>query len=116
VHELLPLDALIVLMLQRCWGDRWGIKPADALDFRVLTGRGDIARPGLMARARELRCERTVSRFLSRCDPPAGVLELGLASRTARFRWSGAVFAERPTLLFEAGLVRSSRIPFVLLD
>lgn len=43
-----PVDSLLVgLVLQRCWGDRWLLKPHDALDFRLITERlGDTLSDG----------------------------------------------------------------------
>jgi hypothetical protein len=67
-----PVDALLVgLVMQRAWGDRWRIKPHDPLDLRLLSDHAGVTRARLWERARELRCERTLARFLERCDPAA---------------------------------------------
>jgi hypothetical protein len=73
-----PVDAIVVLALQRCWGDGWGIKAHDVLDLRLLAARiGPSWRTDVRARARDLRCARTVDLFIRRCDPDAGMPVLG---------------------------------------
>ncbi|HEY9449658.1 MAG TPA: nucleotidyltransferase family protein, partial [Gemmatimonadaceae bacterium] len=43
-----PVDAALVgLVLQRCWGDRWHLKPHDVLDLRSLSERLGVARDAL---------------------------------------------------------------------
>ena len=111
-----PVDALLVLALQRCWGDGWRLKPADFLDFRLLVERFSITREALWRRATELRCERTLRFFLERCDPESGVLNLMPPSRSEYRRMNTAVLRERPTLHFERGLARALAAPRAMLD
>ena len=98
VREPDDVDALLVgLILQRAWGgDRWGLKPHDAIDFRLLALR--VPRERLEARARELGATATLRRFLARCDPPAGRLRLAPEGRAARWASDLAALPERGPL------------------
>jgi hypothetical protein len=92
-----PVDAIVVLALQRCWGDGWGLKPHDVLDMRLLAERiGSSWRDEVLDRARELRCARTVELFVRRCDPDAGMPALGLPTPRERRRLAVRSRLERP--------------------
>jgi hypothetical protein len=96
IHLPAPVDALLVgLVLQRCWGDRWQLKPHDLLDFRFLTERLGVTREEVLERARELHVERTLSIFLAHCDPAAALLELRPPTLAERRRWDLAALGER---------------------
>lgn len=110
LHVPAPVDALLVgLVLQRCWGDRWQLKPHDVLDVRVLTARLGITREALHERARELRMERTLAIFLARCDPAAARLALRPPTRAERRRWDRATIPERGLVGAYARAVRRVR-------
>jgi hypothetical protein len=118
VREPDPVDALLILMLQRCWGgDRWRLKPHDVLDVRVLQTRAGVSHEMLLTRARELGCERTLALFLERCDPEAGRLDLAVPSGARLRRWRIAVAREGGiTMLAAKPLGRVVRSPRVLVD
>lgn len=99
-REMAPVDALLVgLVLQRCWGgDRWHLKPHDALDFRLICERYGVGREQLWERARELGAARTLGLFLGRCDPGAGGLDLTPPPAASLRRWDRAAFPERGPL------------------
>lgn len=111
-----PVDALLILALQRCWGDGWRLKPHDALDMRYLGERFGVDRVQLLERARELNCERTVRVFLEMCDPQSGHLQLAAPQpRTVR-RWQRAVLRERPLLRVERQILVPLLGPGVVRD
>jgi hypothetical protein len=94
IREMAPVDALLVgLVLQRCWGDRWRLKPHDPIDFRLLSR--DVPRAMLVARARELGASGALAHFLERCDPDAGRLHLGAPDRPTRLAWDLGALTER---------------------
>ena len=97
VRVLDPPDAVLIgLVLNRAWStDGWRLKPRDYVDFRAIVERHGVTKAALVERARELRCERTLARFLQRCDPFEGRIELRTPSRPERLRWSLAVAHER---------------------
>lgn len=70
VRTLSPVDAALVgIVLQRAWGgDRWGVRPRDLADWRLLAERYGVTRAALEARARELGCRATLAAFLARWD------------------------------------------------
>jgi len=118
VREMDPTDALLVgLVLQRCWGDRWHLKPCDPIDFRFLQQRCGLDRERLATRARELGCSRTLRIFLERCDPEEGRLLLGAPSQRQLRGWNRAVFAERgPLGTLQSSLSRLYHLPQYLGD
>ena len=92
IREMAPVDALLVgLVLQRCWGDRWRLKPHDPIDFRLL----GVPRAELWARARELGATGALAHFLERCDPDAGRLQLAPPDRRTRLAWDLGALGER---------------------
>jgi hypothetical protein len=101
VRELDPVDAALVLVLQRSWGEGWQLKPADMLDLRCLVQTGDVRREQLLSRAFELNCARTLRIFLERCDPWRQRVELGAPTEKQLRRYQRAVRRERPLLSFE---------------
>lgn len=119
IRELVPVDALVVgLILQRCWGgDRWHLKPHDALDFRFIVQRLGVTREELRGRARELRAECTLALFLERCDPEAMRLDLAPPSAAALRRWDLGAFRERgPLGSGERALLLLYRAPHLVRD
>jgi hypothetical protein len=109
------VDALLVgVVLQRCWGgDRWAVKPHDAVDFRLLA-EGGVSRAELEARADELRCRRTLDAFLTRCDPDTGRLTLAMPTADEVRGYEQAARGERPDASFAAWPYRLRRLPRVL--
>ena len=97
VHVLDPRDAVLMgLVLNRAWStDAWRLKPRDYVDFRVVVEQHGVTKAALVGRARELRCELTLARFLQRCDPFEGRIDLRTPTRAQRLRWSLAVARER---------------------
>jgi len=118
VREPDPVDALLVaLILQRCWGgDRWGLKPCDILDFRYLVERRGVTREALWARARELRCTRTLASFLERCDPEVGRFDLRVPRGAARWRLDLRAIPERGPIGLDRAIGRLLRAPGSALD
>ncbi|HKG95050.1 MAG TPA: lasso peptide biosynthesis B2 protein [Gemmatimonadaceae bacterium] len=115
VREMAPADAaLVALVLNRCWGERWSLQPHDALDLRQMAARWGTTREDLLARARELRCERTLKAFLERCDPWAGRLKLATPSPADVRRWDWAALLERGPLAAEKAIRRMIRAPQAL--
>lgn len=108
-----PVDALLVgLVLQRCWGDRWQLKPHDLLDFRFITERLGVTRDELSDRARELRVERTLAIFLAHCDPVARRLELRPPTRAELRGWDRTALGERGLAgTYEVPLRRIRNLP-----
>lgn len=112
VHLPDPVDALLILALQRSWGDRWGLKPHDALDVRLLAERaGSRWRETLGERARALGCARTLGLFLERCDPERGTLGPAHLSPLEVLRRNLAVVPERPTLWIRRLVARARIVP-----
>ena len=97
LHALHPYDALIMgLILGRCWSrDVWQLRAQDYLDMQTLSRRYDLSRAGLLTRAKALGCERTVGRFLQRCDAFTGVLELSPPSTLQTLQWELTHWRER---------------------
>lgn len=117
VREPSPVDMLLVaLVLQRAWGsEAWQIKPHDIIDFRHITSRLGVTRDDLWARARELRCERTLGMFLDRCDPDAARLDLSPIPARQLRRFQARAFRERGLLgNIEVNLARVVGAPFAL--
>jgi hypothetical protein len=112
-----PVDALLVLALQRCWGDRWGLKAQDALDVRYLSERAGAGwRAEIRERAAALGCARTLEIFLRRCDPDRGRLVLAAPTRAEQRRWNLAVVRERPLLWAERWTARLALLPAAAVD
>lgn len=111
-----PTDALLVLALQRCWGDGWRLKMHDAIDMRHLTERFDVDRRALLDRARALGCARTVRIFLDMCDPENGRVRLDAPARGTVRRHQISVLPERPLLAVERPLMYARLAPGVLYD
>lgn len=112
VREMTETDAIIVgLALGRCWSlDRGRLKAHDVLDFRLLASR--VHPDEIRRRARELGCERTLRRFMERCDPAEGRLHFHPPSRAARWRSALAAWVERgPVGTPELALSRLLRAP-----
>lgn len=117
IREPSPVDMLLVaLILQRSWGpETWQIKPHDVIDFQQITSQRGVTRDALWARARVLRCERTLATFLERCDPDAGRLDLLPISAKQLRRNRARVFAERGVLgTTETNVGRAISAPFAL--
>ena len=104
VRELDPVDAALVLILQRGWGEGWQLKPADILDLRCLVDHAGVRYEQLAARANELNCWHSVRIFLERCDPWRRRLELRAPTAQQLRRYQLAVLPERPLLLFQNAL------------
>lgn len=85
VTVMLPRDddaALVGLVLNRYWsGDRYELRATDYLDLARLAADGGL--DGLMRRAAELGCTRTLKAFLGRCDPFRQRLDLTPLGRAA---------------------------------
>ena len=113
-----PRDAILMgLVLNRAWStDAWRLKPRDYVDFRVVVERHGVTKAALVERARELRCERTLARFLERCDPFERRIDLRTPSRAQRLRWSLAVARERRPYWFDHALNLPLIAPGVLRD
>ena len=116
VRELDPTDAVLVLMLQRCWGDEWRLRPTDWLDLRQLIEVHSVTRGRLLGRAYALGCARTVLAFLDRCDPWRPTLDLRSPTQPEIKQFRRTVFTERPLLAVEPWLARVPRMPGLLID
>ena len=115
VKELMPADALLLIALQRCWGEGWQLKPADALDARVLVQRTGVTKRELLTRARQLGCQRTAALFLERCDPWAQRAELDEPGLLQVAVLDRLVARERPCRKGDT-LRRLLRAPLVVAD
>jgi hypothetical protein len=116
VFAFTPIDTILVLMLQRGWGEKWRLKPADPIDLQMLVQKHKVERAAVLARARELGCTRTVRIFLERCDPWAGRLDLTTPAGEVLRGYYRAAAVERPLLAFEANIRRMMAVPAVLHD
>ena len=116
VRELDPTDAVLVLMLQRCWKDGWRLRPTDWLDLRQLIEAHSVSRGRLLGRAYALGCARTVLAFLDRCDPWRPSLDLRPPTPQEIKQYRRTVFAERPLLAVEPWLACVPRMPGLLID
>jgi hypothetical protein len=95
------VDAALVLVLQRSWGDGWQLKPSDILDLRCLVQTRGVRREQLLARAFELNCSRTLRIFLERCDPWHRRIDLCPPTEEQLRGYQRAVGSERPLLSYE---------------
>ena len=114
-----PVDALLILVLQRGWGsERWRLKPQDVLDVRMLIERAGVTLEAARARARELGCARTLELFLERCDPTTGRVALSPPSRRDAMRRDAVTLVERRAIsrAHELTLIRLAHAPAMLLD
>ncbi|NJK46458.1 MAG: nucleotidyltransferase family protein [Pleurocapsa sp. SU_196_0] len=91
VRVLMPLDALLLMLLNRRWGDWWSRKPSDYPDASVLQTRGGFSRDDLLRRARDLGCEGTITLALESCDPWLENLVLETPRRSERWKRDYAV-------------------------
>ena len=114
--EMQPVDAVLILMLQRCWGDGWQLKPADPIDLRLITNVYAVSRDAVLQRAHELDCVRTVRIFLELCDPWQRTLQFEQRTTRQIRRFRIRVLRERPLLAFERLVPRLRRAPALLLD
>jgi hypothetical protein len=119
-----PVDALLVcLVLHRCWDVApWALKPHDPVDFRLLAAHGPVTHEEVWARARELRCDRTLGAFLERCDPWDGRWEVEPPALGKRLRLDLSLWPERTPRRYErrvlrlARVRRLARVPRILLE
>lgn len=81
VRLLKPVDHMIVLLLNRRWGDRWGRKASDYCDLLALIERYGITKTDLLERAKALGCVRNIQIIVQTCDPWCMKLELRKPSR-----------------------------------
>ena len=116
VRELDPTDAVLILMLQRCWGDQWRIRPVDWLDLRQIVEAHSVSRGRLLGRAYALGCAGTVLAFLERCDPWRLRLDLRPPTQSEVKHYRRTVITERPLLALEPWLARIPRMPGLLID
>ncbi|HEU4743289.1 MAG TPA: lasso peptide biosynthesis B2 protein [Meiothermus sp.] len=117
VHLMQPVDALLIgLLLNRRWGDRWGIKPSDLPDARALAGRFGLVRGDLERRAGELGCTRTLGLLLERCDPWENRVSLALPSPRQRLRWEIETMGELGIWWLERRFGQFLRLPGVIAD
>jgi hypothetical protein len=91
VRVLAPLDALLLMLLNRRWGDWWGRKPSDYPDAQHLITLGKYTRDDLLTRARALGCEGTITLTLETCDPWQKKFSLGAPTRAERWKRDFAV-------------------------
>jgi hypothetical protein len=82
-----PVDHVIVLLLNRRWGDRWARKATDYTDLLAIQERYAVTRDNVLARAKELGCFRNVTLTLETCDPWLKKLKLGRPARWQQILW-----------------------------
>jgi hypothetical protein len=119
VRVLAPADAALMgVVLARTWsgGDDWHLKTADYLDLTVAWQRLGCTRAGLLDRAAQLRCSRSLGLFLRRCDPWNERLCLRPPTRAERRRWYLVAMPERGHLAVERAAVSLSRLPGTAFD
>ncbi|MEM6430435.1 MAG: lasso peptide biosynthesis B2 protein [Deinococcota bacterium] len=116
VFALQDTDALLMgLILNRSWSeDDTRLHAHDYLDMVSLLRRVSLEQ--VHTRARELGCERTLRRFLSRCNPAQEQLVLSHPSRAKRVWWNVLAGLERPLPLLERTLAKVLRLPGLLRD
>lgn len=109
-----PVDALIILAVQRGWGDGWHLKAHDRLDVRHLALQlGSGWRDAALERAGQLRCERTLAQFLRRCEDGRGGPTSSRAPTLRRVAYNVATLPERPWMVRTPRVVRA---PVLLVD
>jgi hypothetical protein len=118
VRVLDARDAVLIgVVLNRCWsGDDWRLKARDYVDIRTLVEQHGVDEASLTARARELRCLRTLQSFLARCDPYRKHLDLRPPSLRRRWWWSLRVAHERRPARLERTLLLPLKAPGVMID
>lgn len=98
-------SAVVGVILQRCWGDDWKLRPHHLLDLHLLRGEAGVTREAILGRAEALGCRRTVELFL-RHHP--GILDDAeadpQAARPTRWGRTAAVLLDRPDRVLAAPL------------
>lgn len=79
-------DQIIVGLMNRRWGDRWGRKPSDLLDLRAIAAHHELSCDAVLARGAELGCAPTLRLTLESCDPWLNRLELRQPSRLEQIK------------------------------
>jgi len=111
-----PVDAALILALQRFWGDTFQIRPHDPIDLRFLIKKKGVTKKDLMERASELHCHRSVKAFLECCNPWAYYVQLSKPTISQLAKWSLQILPERGSVLFEKNLRKLMNAPSALMD
>lgn len=113
-----PVDALLVgLILNRLWvPEHWTIKPQDLLDFRALIEQAGVTLEGLLERAQEFGCLRTVRQFLGRCNGFTNRIDLRPSTTWQRLRWDVQLLPERGSITGEYAINLIGKVPSVVQD
>lgn len=114
VRVLSSTDALLVMYLNRAWGDLWGRKPHDYLDAHFLIARHGVTKKGLEARARDLRVGRVLALAMESCDPWQRRLQLGRAARARVWGWGLRAFPSWGAFAVELVGVRVRLLPLAV--
>lgn len=103
-----PVDAVVVgLILQRCWGDRWRLRPDHRVDLRLLREREGVTPEMIRERARELRCAETVEAFLREHEADGGAATPAAPDAEVLRVRRRAILRERGDLAFWIWLLRA---------
>ena len=114
VWVLHATDALLVMYLNRAWGDSWGRKPHDYLDAHLLMARHGVTKQKLVARAGQLRVGRVLALAMESCDPWRRRLQLGRAARARVWGWGLRAFPSWGAFALEQLGVRVRLLPLAV--
>lgn len=114
VRVLQPVDALLVMYLNRAWGDLWGRKPHDYLDARQLIAKHGVTLQALRTRAAALGIGRVLAAAMESCDPWQQRLHLGRAPRATVWGWGLRAFPSWGAFAVEQIGVKLRSLPLAI--
>jgi Uncharacterised nucleotidyltransferase/Transglutaminase-like superfamily len=111
VRVLEPTDALLVMYLNRAWGDFWGRKVHDYPDAKNLIEKRGVTQKALQARAAELGLGRVLRLAMESCDPWREKLHLGRMSRARVWSWGLRAFPSWGAMALQQFTARVRLLP-----
>jgi Uncharacterised nucleotidyltransferase/Transglutaminase-like superfamily len=106
-----PVDHIIILLINRRWGDRWARKATDYTDLLAIQERYGVTREDVLARAKELGCYRNIALTLETCDPWLKKLKLGHPPRWQQILWDWQCSSELGSYEFDYYAERLRQAP-----
>ena len=116
VRELLPVDAVLCMYLNRAWGDYYGRKLHDILDVRTISKKYSLTREQLEARAKQLGVGLALKVAMRTCDPWRNILKLGRRSKLEVWWDSLNAFPNWRAFAFDLFFLRLSKAPILATD
>jgi hypothetical protein len=108
-----PLDALLVMLMNRRWGNPWTRKPHDMLDAKLLAEGFGLTGAHLEQRASELGCARTLEVILQDFDPWKGRLVLQRPGRLERLQRDWLCRRDLGSYVVHRGRTRLMGVPTI---